>query len=344
MFKKIIFVLIFSIIPTTANAQENYNNIDWINFDWDKVIPDQYTINLAKMYTKIDNGILNSNSITYLNFSKNFDSSKIKNISKHYEESAKYFSVETLTAFINDQNAGVFTTNFLQNVGLNAEPWQNWCNPQNQNMCGGAYHKQKNMSSAQSYLYINTNDELSYKESGFVIHHESSHLYIFDITQRASSNYLGPDFEFNCWIVEGAANALGNSSFLMIEDNDLIRNRIIKSIKYSIPKINFMTKNELINYFKNNQNNKNFCNGTGGAYSVGMLLMEYLYINYDFNSVNNFLITVEKKSNQYWSNNQKASQNIFNDSLVQAFGINENMFYSEAFDYVIKSYNRVLTS
>lgn len=343
MFKKIILILILSLIPTNSFAQENYENVDWINFDWDKVFPDQYTINLAKMYGKIDRGIEDKNIEITVTFSKSFDSDKIEETKKHFSDSAIFFSLDTFIAFVNDQSAGVFSNDFLLQNGNGAEPWSNWCSSF-QELCGGAYKKFRNMKTSQSYLYVNTNNDQRYKESGAVIHHESAHLYIFDMTRRELDNYQGLDLEFNCWITEGLANTLGFTSYTMSGNYYDIRKDKILSIKEAITNIDSIDKTDLISYFIKNQDDRKFCFNKGGAYSIGMLLVEYLYTKYEFNEVNSFFQFIELESSKYWKHGIKAPYKIFGQGLSQTFNLEEKDFFSEAFDYVKESYSRALTS
>ena len=90
-------------------------------------------------------------------------------------------------------------------------------------------------------------------------------------------------------------------------------------------------KEEMIDLFKKQQNDIKFCYENLGGYSVGMLIVESLYINYNIKNVNDFI--------KNWGIEKNLSK-----SLNKYLKISEKEFYDASFDYIILSYKKSLTS
>jgi hypothetical protein len=345
MFKKITLVLLFLLIPSYSHASTDIYEIDWINFNWNDVSPDKYTIDLARMYEKVDKNIQDSDPKMYFYFSNNFDKNVEKDLIKYYLDATKFFGLKTSIAYINDENAGPFSRQFLKNNGVDAAGFDEWMDKR-QNTGAGAYVQQNNMSYHHTYFYINVKNTAEWKISPVdyeaTVHHETAHVYWYDLVDRKNSKYMGPHNQSNCWMFEGFANAFGQASYAYYTNSENKRNYWIKKLNMSLPEISYENKNNLINYFHENKNDLSFCMQKMGGYTVGMLLIEYLYSNYGFNEVNLLMKEFEKRSNSYWVNGLKAKNNIFEDLLKEMFKVDSNYFYSNFFDYLIYTYQKTI--
>lgn len=323
-----------------AHAQVSEDSVD--NFDWNSVIPDQYTITLAKMYVNIESNLERRPVSTSLLFSNNFNKVAQESISTWFVEGTTFLGLGTTTAYINDDVAKPFSREFMRNNGISAQGFNEWMD-RRQGCAAGAYPRPVNTSAHQTYLYWNTSQSAEWNCSPSdieeTIHHELAHAHWYDINSNTQGTTDARD-AINCWIYEGFANVFGATSLAMTTGKEEMRSRWITSVSQSLPGILTEEKSVLIDVFMRNQRSRDWCVGKSGGYSVGMLLIEYLYMSYDATEVTQLWKNMKKEIDLELARSGSNFSQIFDSSLKKTLGLSEADFYSLAFDHVIASYKR----
>lgn len=317
MFKKIIFILIFSLIPSYSYASVNYDDAYWDNFNWDYSTPDDSTINLAKFYFEIEKHIEKSFSpkinVTNLN---NLPKDITKTLLTHYENAAVSFGDTNVNLFIVDKS-GVpdFNNKFYNWNNHNIKDMFLNCNPNIQKICAQADYLNRDYT----YVFLNGED----KNFLLIPYHELAHVYfwtLFDFRKDPK----------NCWIAEGFANALGLAISSQYIDLDKYRNEQILKIQNLFSKNSKLEKEKIIKEFIEKQNDHKYCFELASGYSIGMLISEFMYINYGIKSTHEFVKSLGETQS-------------FDTSSKKYFKLSELDFFNKAFEYVFQSYEKVLT-
>jgi hypothetical protein len=320
MFKKIILILIFSLVPSNASASVNYDNIDWINFDWASVVPDKNTIDLSKMYLDFYYTFKKETSTVNVIHSPGFNKNIENILYKAYLDASFNFGFNDINLYLIDENGVAWFNNlFNSSPNINVKNYFLNCNVKIQKVCAMADFINRN----NFYFYINSKHNETKEDLNHIAHHEVAHSYAWNLRNNGYEDLN------NCWIDEGLANAVGFSSSSIFYETQNKRNKFILTIKNIFTDLN--NKEEMINLFKKQQNENKFCYQDLGGYSVGMLIVESLYINYGIKNVNNFI--------KDWGIEKNLSK-----SLDKHLKISEKQFYNISFDYVISSYKKALTS
>jgi hypothetical protein len=314
MFKKIIFIFLFSIIPSYAIAEEPIENVT------EYVIPDQHTINLATVYTDVYRYFNNKKNKPQIeiSYSPNFDSSLVINFTSAYKTASSFFAIpQSQVIFFNKNEINwykekmISINSFYDQHWLNSQCFSYWdfcsMNPMTRN--------------PQYYHAINPNYKKTINDE-FTVHHEVAHGY---------QNMINATKHPNCWFIEGQANTLAFSSILEYKINELdeMRSNTIKQIYNILPNFKSLDKKIMIESFINLQKDRIKCHDSGVGYSLGMMLTEYLYFSYDEKIIEEF--------SSYASQTQS-----FDSALNKYFNINENEFYDKAFDHVIESLKKTI--
>lgn len=313
-----ILITIAGIYPSNANE---INDIDWVTFDWAAVTPDQYTIGLANMYSKIWNHMDQNKGTAKVNehIAPGFDTKTSTMMTSEYQKALDFFGVKSSNiTYFSENSQSWFPQKMLDLDGWHNSAWlQNNCFVSRNNLCG--------MATDQNNFYHMIGSNYSFPQwQMYVAHHESAHGFqnSFGLS-RPDRNNQHP----NCWIREGQADALALASYVQYYDVDFIRKFMAKNTKNILGEISYSNKKNMIETFKNIQSNFNLCFQKGVGYSVGVLLTEYMYINYSVNQVHNLIKDL-------------ISNYSFNHALQRNMKINETEFYDKSFDYIIESYER----
>lgn len=320
MFKKIILILILSSIPTNSFAQENYDNVYWTGFDWDSVIPDQNTIRLANFYLDIEKQIKKSINakINIINMNELSEQKKII-LTKLYTNAAISFGDDLVNLYIIDKS-GVDDFN---------RTFYNWNNPSIKNMFVNCNIKQQKACFQADFL----NRDYSYafldeSKENFELtpYHELAHVFFWNLFDSGK-------YPNNCWMSEGFSNALGLAISSQYSDLDNYRNEFILRIKESnlFPKDFRAKKEQLVQEFIQRQNDYSWCyDPVGAGYSLGMLIAEFIYIEYGVATTHSFF-------------KHLAESNSFEISSQKYFKLSEKMFFNHAYEYVFDCYEKALT-
>lgn len=319
--KKIILSIILVIASLSPAYASDSSDIDWINFDWESVIPDQHTIDLANMYLKIWNHMEPNTSKATINefIASDFDSKTAHIMTEEYKKALSFFGVKHAgVAYFSENNYNSFAPKMMEWDGWHNPIWLGkHCQVTLNNICGLATDKNN------FYHFIGSQNDFTLWKM-YVAHHESAHAFQNSYNlSRQDRNNQHP----NCWIREGQAEVLAMASSVQYFEIDFHRDHVIRSVKNVLGKISFDNKNNMIQSFKNIQSNYKLCFESHVGYSVGFLLSEYLYINFSVDQVHNLIKDLILNYS-------------FDQALSKNMGIDENKFYSDSFDYIIKSYEK----
>lgn len=326
MFKKIILILIFSLVPTNSYASDIFFD-NWTEKDFIAIVPDQYTINLASMYTKIDRYIKDFEQTVSISYLNGFDKNIYEKVKSSGNNGVAFFNLKNVDITLvneNKEQIEYFNKKF-KNTRI-ANYFKKDCNVEINIMCGGA-DPFENRNTPYIWLYFNSKFNGSDQDYTGGVYHDLAHIYAFDLV------YPNTNLN-NCWIWEGMANALGFAAMAHFEEVEDQRINQIMTLKNFPIKISYQNKQKIIETFKKEQNNPEYCwkNNILMGYGMGMLIIEYLYINYEVEQVHNFL--------KYWGLNQTSMSDALKNSLM----VDEDIFFDKSFNYVIESYQRALTS
>lgn len=145
--------------------------------------------------------------------------------------------------------------------------------------------------------------------------HESVHIY------QKSRIGDGMYRIFPAWFGEGQANFLGfvtSSRFLAVTN---LRSQTIRSMKSAFPAMNSFTETEWVDAINKCEASIDFCVSNGLGYSLGMLINEYLYSNFEPDQIDKVLSEVTAGAN--WG-----------DSILTNLKVNKNSLYLEAGKYI----------
>jgi hypothetical protein len=145
--------------------------------------------------------------------------------------------------------------------------------------------------------------------------HETAHAY-----QKSIFGMEGYR-KYPVWLLEGQANYLGFVTASTIVDVRTIRVNQIRDIKRAFPEVSKFDRNNWLEAINKIESDFDFCIKNGLGYSIGMLISEYLYQNYDFATINNLLLDVFKGLT-------------WDQALIKNLGMNRQNFNLNAADYI----------
>lgn len=153
------------------------------------------------------------------------------------------------------------------------------------------------------------------QEDQMIAEHEAVHIY-----QMLTFDNGYP----NCWIVEGQANALGIAMASRYYDVLTARNGQMLEMSKFIPNYQNLSKEEWISTLKRFENDHEYCIKSLTGYSLGMIVVESLFLNSSAEDVDKFIINYSQTRN-------------FEKSLNFVLGITLNQFYSNFGDHMINA-------
>ncbi len=145
--------------------------------------------------------------------------------------------------------------------------------------------------------------------------HESVHIY------QKSRIGDGMYRIFPAWFGEGQANFLGFVTSSRFLDVTNLRSQTIRSMKSAFPAMNSFTETEWVDAINKCEASIDFCVSNDLGYSLGMLINEYLYSNFEPDQIDKILSEVTAGAN--WG-----------DSILTNLKVNKNSLYLEAGKYI----------
>jgi len=300
---------VYTYIPTNKICKKN--NINKINnknliclknnktYKWHKITVSNNFIkksNIDLIYDKINNGI-NSYKGQKININKIYSPNVNKLLSNklinEYELSLQNYSNKiknkiTIITFT-ELEYDWWKNKVFELENDNSPSWwqSNHCPIDPTRMCG--YGKYNDKNKILFYHLIGSKATWNNLHHA-VIDHEVAHMYQIENWKYFSNNI--------CWVAEGYANTIGFAQTSKKINVTELRQQQIDRLKYVFP--NYLKLNEIelekqILHYIDVSNN---CY-EHSEYSMGMLITEYLFKNYEFDIVEQFFIDLNKNNLEY---------------------------------------------
>ena len=145
--------------------------------------------------------------------------------------------------------------------------------------------------------------------------HESVHIYQKSIIGDGMYRI------FPAWLGEGQANFLGFVTSSRFLDVTALRSQSIRSMRNIFPTMNSFTENNWVDAINKCDSSIDYCVSNGLNYSLGMLINEYLYSNFEPEQIDKVLSDVAAGAN-------------WNDSILTNLKVNKTTLYLDAAKYI----------
>lgn len=314
---------ILSTSQMSAIAAE-VNPVESSESEIDFILPDERTIAFARMYNNIYRHIapLQKQSRIIEHRSPQANTSIADAVTAEYRHAAEFFALAEVNVIHFSESEESWYLDLMTRLEGSAN--RDWlvrnCRVGPGNTCGMASF------AGTPHFYHMFGSQVSPNEfQRYIAHHEAVHGF------QRSYGYARPDRNNshpNCWMIEGQAEALGLASALYQMEIDERRANMVRGVRGVLPNIQVKSKSALIEEFRALERDWTACFAKGTGYTVGFLMMEYLYLTFDVAKVHSFI-------------KDFIATTSFDGALRSNLGISEDEFYSAAFDHIIAEYRRV---
>jgi hypothetical protein len=287
-----------------------------------KVIPVPPTVSgIDSIYNKINTQISSFETKPFtINkiYSPTVNREKADHLIKKYEEAIRPYSkflTKNITFVLlseNDRNWWRSTVTSLEGPSGDFSWWDSGhCQLVATSMCG---YGTNTVPYALFYEFIGS--QSSWNDiSQIIADHEAVHVY-----QKSIFDNPHP----TCWITEGHANAIGFAVSSKYTNAKYHRQLQIDSISRMYPQFRTYTKDQWINVLNTIDLDRTTCFKNGMGYSLGMLIVEFMFDSYDFEKATNVMVL-------------KSRGLSLDSALNQVLGISESTFNSMVADYLVKN-------
>jgi hypothetical protein len=276
---------------------------------------------IQKIYSKV---------INYYNHKNNFkltvikspgvNSKRVDEIVTKYETALNSYSFTT-----NKQIKWVFMDEterqwyINKSLEIDSHDWTSWWDSGKCQISSSSVCAYGNANTNNPIFYMMIGSKTSWREHDQMIaEHEAVHMYQTLVLKTGHPN---------CWVMEGQANAIGLAMASKYSSMNDIRSGQIWLISRFLPNYISLSKEQWVDTFKKIEADSSTCFKNGAGYSIGMLAMEALFLNYDVEKVDQFVIHYSTTKN-------------FDNSLRATLNIGSEDFYLTVADYIYKTVGR----
>ena len=201
--------------------------------------------------------------------------------------SSLYVNPNTVTFLIMDETEHDWWWTQVQ--GLNSNMDKNWwggihCQPNPNSHCG--YGSSPNREGAFHFGQI-LGSQFVWKDYDYTItYHEAIHVYQLGL--------MGPRMNaLPNWFAEGQANYFGFTFSHKYRNSEIQRRDSIRSLKQNFYSVSNFNLSQWVDWIKKVDSDAQFTFDNGLGYTIGELILESLYNDYDYRKVHDWMVLIK---------------------------------------------------